>query len=133
MSFWRTLLGPSPLPHSHLVQHIGYGQATAQFLRASTEGWNMERLQLWGRGKSNGRVRTWDHPTTTILQTFPIRNFTRLDWSWLETTASQLRGKVASAHLGPEGAWPQHQGGTESPGPHRPCVNRPAHLCPCPT
>lgn len=44
---------PPPPPHSHLVQHIGYGPATAQVLGAGTGGWDRERLQLWGRAKRN--------------------------------------------------------------------------------
>lgn len=120
MSCWGTLLGPSPQPHSHLVQHIGYGQATAQLLGAGTRRWDVERLQLWGRGKSNGQSQDLGP-----LSHYPFLDFSchqklhtvglGLAWGWPVATASQLRGEVASAHLGPEGAWPHFTSVPQTP------------------
>lgn len=53
--------GPSggflPQPHSHLVQHLGYGKAAAQVLETGAMGRNLEGLQLRREEKGNAEIR----------------------------------------------------------------------------
>lgn len=79
----------------------------------------MERLQLWGRGKSNGRVRTWDHPTTTLLQIFSYQE--------LHTVGLELALNYSKPDPWESGLCsPGTRGGVAStPLSHKCCTSRP--------
>lgn len=103
MSCWGTLSGPFPQPHSHLVKHIGYGEATAQVLGTGT-GWrDVECLQLGGEERPTRRVSACKKRTTPLLHTFLIsRNLSRRAGAGLMLQHTSSAG-VASAHLETEG------------------------------
>lgn len=98
MRRWDELLedsaGTLPLqPHSHLVQHKGYCQATAQVLGAGTGGRVGPALQLAGRGKYNKQKSGAGTKEPRPSRRFPVsRTLTRLGGVAVIAPASQLRG-----------------------------------------
>ena len=102
----------------------------------------MERLQLGRKRKGQWAVRAWEKSNHSSFADFPgQREPHTVGGDCSMAFANQLRGGVATAHLGLEGVWPhftsgqqtpRHRARAEPPGPHRPHVTRPAHLCPHP-
>lgn len=67
MSWLGSPLGSShSAPHSHLIQHMGYGESVAQVLGAGTGGWNLERLQLKGARRGNRKIQDLEHFFCTL-------------------------------------------------------------------
>jgi hypothetical protein len=104
--------GPPPQFHSHLVQHMGYRKAAAQVLGAGTGGWNLECLQLRGKGKDNGEIQIGD-PQTPLLQTLlASRHLIVLGEHW---PLLRHASATTSAHLELKGAWPHFASAQQTP------------------